>query len=176
MIYFISPSVEPRTMGGPRRLGSTDTIRSHERTLFFVCFVCFVVPTLGRPQAPRMSSLHLPEAARDHLAPACNRSTSQRLWNHETHEIHENPGPQAQGKGCRIGRFVCGRSKVNALGRVPSPGGNVAEPSRLWLGHDPRQDAAATLPLRRSEVRHPCRRVRARGLQHGPSLGLHLRV
>ena len=82
-------------------------------------FVCFVVPTLGRPQAPRMSSLQLPEAARDHLAPACNRSTSQRLWNHE---IHENPRPQAQGKGCRIGRFVCGRSKVNAYGRVPSPG------------------------------------------------------
>jgi hypothetical protein len=98
-------------MDGPRRLGSTDTIRGHERTLFFVYFVYFVVPTLGRPQAPRMASLHLPEAARDHLTPACNRSTSQRLWNHET---HENPGPQAQGKGCRIGRFVCGRSKVNA--------------------------------------------------------------
>ncbi len=86
---------------------------------------------------------------------------------------------------------------------MPSPGENVSEPSRLWLGHDPRQDAAATfhegqvkveaassrlpsmhprqdaaatLPQRCSEVRHPCRRVRARGLQHGPCLGLHLRV
>ena len=61
--------------------------------------------------------------------------------------------------------------KVNAYGRVPSPGGNAAEPSRLWLDHVQRQDAAATLPQRRSEVRHPCRRVRARGLQHGPNLG-----
>ena len=66
------------------------------------------------------------------------------LWNHEIHEIHENPGPQGQGKGCRIGRFVSGRSKVNAHGGVPSPGGNVAEPSRLWLDHVQRQDAAAT--------------------------------
>ena len=35
--------------------------------------------------------------------------------------------------------------KVNAYGRVPSPGGNAAEPSRLWLDHVQRQDAAATL-------------------------------
>ena len=101
-------------MDGPRGLGTTDTIRGHEKSLFFVYFVYFVVPTLGHPQARRMAPLHLPEAARDHLNPACNRSTAQPLWHHEIHEIHENPGPQAQGKGCRIGRFVCGRSKVNA--------------------------------------------------------------
>ena len=95
------------------------------------------------------------------------------------------------------------QTKVNAYGRVPLPGGNVAEPSRLGLDHDqrqdaaaafhegrakvaaassrlpsmdPRQDAAAILNQGRSEVRHPCRRVRARGLRHGPSLGLHLRA
>ena len=86
---------------------------------------------------------------------------------------------------------------------MPSPGENVSEPSRPWLGHDPRQDAAATFhegqvkveaassrlpsmhprqdvaatpPKERLGVRHLGRRVRARGLQHGPSLGLHLRV
>ena len=32
-----------------------------------------------------------------------------------------------------------------------SPGGNVAEPSRLWMDHAQRQDAAATLSQRRSE-------------------------
>ena len=126
-------------MAGPRRLGSTNTIRGHENILFFVCFVCFVVPTLGRAQAPRMASFHLPESARDHRGPACCGSTAQRLWNHETHEIHENPGPQAQGKGCRIGRFVCGRSKVNAYGRVPSRGGKDAAPPcagcREWQRH-----------------------------------------
>ena len=59
---------------------------------------------------------------------------------------------------------------------MPSPGGNVAEPSRLWLGHVQRRDASSTLPERRSQVRHPCRRVRARGLQHGTSHWLHMRV
>ena len=98
-------------MDGPRRLESTDTIRWHEKTLFFVYFVYFVVPTLRRAQAPRMAPMHLPETARHHRDPACSGSTAQRLWNHE---IHENPRPQAQGKGCRIGRFVSGRSKVNA--------------------------------------------------------------
>ena len=34
--------------------------------------------------------------------------------------------------------------KVNAYGRVPSPGRNAAEPSRLWLDHVQRQGAAAT--------------------------------
>ena len=101
---------------------STYTIRRHEKIAFFVYFVCFVVPTLGRAQAPRMASLHLPEAARNYRGPACRRPTARRLWNHEIHEIHESPSPQAQGKGCRIGRFLCGRSKVNAYGRMPSPG------------------------------------------------------
>jgi hypothetical protein len=32
------------------------------------------------------------------------------------------------------------------VGRVCSPGGKVAKPSRLRPGHDQRQDAAATLP------------------------------
>ena len=118
-------------MDGPRRRESTDTIRGHEKTLFFVCFVCFVVPTLGRPQASRMASLHLPEAARDHLDPTCSRPAARRLWNHEIHETQENPSPQAQGKGCRIGRFLCGRSKVNAYGRGPHP----AETWQSRLGH-----------------------------------------
>jgi hypothetical protein len=50
-------------MDGPRRLESTDTIRGHEKTLFFVYFVYFVyfvVPTLRRAQAPRMAPIHLP--------------------------------------------------------------------------------------------------------------------
>ena len=33
---------------------------------------------------------------------------------------------------------------MNAQGRVPLPGGNVAEPSRLLLDHVQRQDAAAS--------------------------------
>ena len=49
---------EPSTMDGPRRLESTATIRGHEKTLFFQYFVYFVVPTLGRPQAPRMAPMH----------------------------------------------------------------------------------------------------------------------
>ena len=100
-------------MDGPRGFEFTDTIRRHEKFLFFVYFVYFVVQSLRRAQARRMAPLHLPEAARDHLDPTCSRPTARRLWNHE---MHENPGPQAQGKGCRIGRFVCGRSKVNAHG------------------------------------------------------------
>ena len=58
--------------------------------------------------------------------------------------------------------------KVDAHGRVPSPGGSVSGPSRLGLDHVRRQDAAATLPETRSEVRHPCRRVRARGHRRQP--------
>ena len=77
-------------------------------------FMCFVVPTFGHPQVPRMDPMHLSGAARHHRDPVCSGSTAQRLWNHETHDIYENPMPQAHGKGCRIGRFVSGRSKVNA--------------------------------------------------------------
>ena len=36
--------------------------------------------------------------------------------------------------------------KTAVVGRVPSPTGNVAEPSRLWLDRVQRQDATATLP------------------------------
>ena len=75
-----------------------------------------------------MAPMHLPKAARHHRDPACSGSTAQRVWNHEIHEIHEiheNPRPQTQGKGCRIGRFVSGRSKVNAYGRDDSVGREV---------------------------------------------------
>ncbi len=42
--------------------------------------------------------------------------------------------------------------KVNAYGRVPSLGGNVAEPSRLWLDHVQRQDVAASFHEGRLKV------------------------
>ena len=50
------------------------------------------------------------------------------------------------------------------VGRVPSPGENVAEPSRLWLGHDPRQDAAATFHEGQVKVEAASSRLRSMDL------------
>ena len=85
--------------GWPAKTQVHGAMRRHETTLFFAYFVYFVVPTLRHAQAPRMASHHLPETARDHLDPTCSQSTGRHVWNHEVHEAHENPSPQAQGKG-----------------------------------------------------------------------------
>ncbi len=142
-------------MDGPRRLESTDTIRGHEKTPIFVYFVYFVVPTLRRAQAPRMASLHLPEAARDHRDPACSRSRAQRWWNHETHEIREG---RALKPKARDATDPCWAS-----GWKPLP------PSLGLHGMWQWRPAAGRNPARAETARPRFRRARAPGLQPGPA-------
>ena len=97
-----------------------DTSHGCEKALFFVYFVYFVVPSLRRAQAPRMAPMHLPEEARH---PATLHAGGPQLSVCGTTKYTKYT--KTRGKGCRIGRFVSGRSKVNALSRNDAVGSVV---------------------------------------------------
>ena len=144
---FISVSDEPISMGGPRGLQPTDTVRRHEKALVFVNFVHFVVP-----QTPRCGPVACGDDAACLLPTVRARKPCEVLQRRAGLEPRNTrnsrkPKPTSPMQWMRHGAFRGGRSHApHALGPRPSPGAPLMPfppPAAAGHGRAPRVERPA---------------------------------
>ena len=111
------------------------------------------IPPLGVPQADRRGELVSRTRIETSQEPAVKEGFKAWKWpSHQGKEALSDPPETSPGERSWNG-------PVRVVGRVPSPGGNVPGPSRLWLDHVQRQDSAATFHEAQVKVEAAASRV-----------------